>query len=75
MTGLIRFNGVPAVRWGGRGFDRAFDSLASELLANAPQPSCAPTYAKRQMPTSCNSMCRAWPRKTSRWTLTKSPFV
>ena len=32
MTGLIRFNGVPAVRWGGRGFDRAFDSLASELF-------------------------------------------
>ena len=34
MTGLIRFNGVPAVRWSGRGFDRAFDSLASELFGD-----------------------------------------
>jgi len=34
MTGLIRFNGVPAVRWAPRGFDRAFDSLATELFGN-----------------------------------------
>ncbi len=34
MTGLIRFNGVPAVRWGGRGFDRTLDSLASELFGD-----------------------------------------
>ncbi len=34
MTGLIRFNGVPAARWGGRGFDRALDSLASEFFGD-----------------------------------------
>ncbi|MBL8311737.1 MAG: Hsp20/alpha crystallin family protein [Burkholderiales bacterium] len=34
MTGLIRFNGLPAVRWGGLGFDRAFDSLASEFFGD-----------------------------------------
>lgn len=40
MTGLIRFNGVPAVRWsplgfshrGPAGLDRAIDSLASEFF-------------------------------------------
>lgn len=34
MTGLIRVHGVPAVRWGGRGFDRAFGTLASELFGD-----------------------------------------
>ena len=41
MTGLIRFNGVPAVRWtprafaqGVTGFDRAWDSLASEFFGD-----------------------------------------
>ena len=46
MTGLIRFNGVPAVRWNPFGLhgvgardvsdiDRAFDSLASQVFADA----------------------------------------
>jgi len=39
MTGLIRFNGVPAVRWtprgfAHRGFDRTLDSLAADLFGN-----------------------------------------
>ena len=46
MTGLIRFNGIPAVRWNPVGFrghgarhaaevDRALDSLASQMLGTA----------------------------------------
>jgi HSP20 family protein len=45
MTGLIRFNGVPAVRWSPFGlhgtgardvsdFDRAFDTLASQVFGD-----------------------------------------
>ncbi len=48
MTGLIRLNGVPSVRWSPLGFspivgrgaselDRALDAIASRVFADAPQ--------------------------------------